>query len=62
MAGALPADAFFVGAAATDANDRILYDQGFLSYDPDGSGSAAATRFAQVLGNPTLAASNFTVI
>lgn len=46
--GALDAEAFFLGAAAHDAGDRILYDAktGALSYDADGDGAAAAVQFA----------------
>ena len=46
--GALDANAFRIGAAAADAEDRIIYNanNGNLSYDADGVGGAAATRFA----------------
>lgn len=62
--GALPAAAFVTGSAATDADDRIIYDQttGALSFDADGSGSGAAVQFATLLGAPTIAASDFMVI
>ena len=44
---------FWAGEEAHDANDRILYDKstGALSYDPDGTGSAAAVQFAQLSKN-----------
>jgi Ca2+-binding RTX toxin-like protein len=47
-AGGLDADAFHAGAVAADAEDRILYNSatGALSYDPDGTGAAAAIQFA----------------
>jgi serralysin len=47
-AGALDPDAFHIGAAAVDAEDRIIYNEvnGNLSYDADGVGGAAATHFA----------------
>ncbi|MEB3265765.1 MAG: choice-of-anchor L domain-containing protein [Cyanobacteriota bacterium] len=46
--GTLAAAAFRLGAVATTAAHRILYDTttGSLLYDPDGSGVAAATPFA----------------
>ena len=47
-AGPLSEDEFFIGAAAHDADDRIIYNDvtGRLSYDADGSGAGAATQFA----------------
>ncbi|WP_198411751.1 calcium-binding protein [Microvirga flavescens] len=46
--GVLGETAFFIGARAHDADDRIIYDDltGALSYDPDGTGAAAAVKFA----------------
>jgi Ca2+-binding RTX toxin-like protein len=62
--GALPASAFHVGNAATDEDQRILYDQtnGNLYYDADGSGGGAAVLFATLHGAPALTASDFQVI
>ncbi|MGD9982108.1 MAG: calcium-binding protein, partial [Hyphomonadaceae bacterium] len=47
-AAALDADAFHIGSAAADAEDRIVYDSatGALYYDADGSGAGAAVQFA----------------
>ncbi|TMJ18332.1 MAG: hypothetical protein E6G92_00275 [Alphaproteobacteria bacterium] len=62
--GPLNANAFVVGAAAQDADDRIVYDQstGALWFDADGNGAGAAVQFATLLGNPPISASDFTVI
>src|SRR5436190_1850491 len=62
--GALNANAFFAGAAAHDADDRIIYDAttGNLFYDADGNGAGAAVLFANVVNHPPIIASDFTVI
>lgn len=46
--GTLAANAFVIGAAAADADDRIIYDPttGALYYDADGDGAGAAVQFA----------------
>ncbi|WP_112662617.1 calcium-binding protein [Microvirga flavescens] len=48
--GALSSDAFWIGAKAHDASDRIIYDKpsGILYYDPDGTGAKAQVKFAIV--------------
>lgn len=63
-AGVLAAGAFRVGAAAGDANDRILYDpaSGALRYDADGTGATAAVRFATLISTPDLTSANFVVV
>jgi Ca2+-binding RTX toxin-like protein len=62
--GALNANAFFVGSAAHDADDRIIYNSatGQLFYDADGTGGGAAVLFATLIGAPALTVSDFTVI
>jgi hypothetical protein len=62
--GALSANAFVVGTAAGDADDRIIYNSatGALFYDADGNGAGAAVQFATLDTHPTLTASDFTVI
>ena len=63
-AGKLDGSAFTKGSAASDANDRIIYDKktGALSYDADGSGSeAAAVQFAKVGKKVDLGADDFLV-
>ncbi len=46
--GTLAANAFVIGAAATTADHRIIYDAttGALYYDADGDGVGAAVQFA----------------
>ncbi|WP_200945593.1 calcium-binding protein [Methylobacterium sp. Leaf456] len=63
-AGALDADAFFLGSVAHDADDRILYDakSGALSYDADGSGDAAAVQFAILKPHLKLTADDFHIV
>jgi Ca2+-binding RTX toxin-like protein len=60
----LGTDAFHLGRVAGDAEDRILYDRGTgaLYYDRDGTGSAAAVKFALVVNKVALTASDFFVI
>ena len=56
---------FVVGAAAADADDRIVYDPatGTLYYDRDGSGNGSAVAFAVLDNKPaTLTAFDFLVI
>jgi Ca2+-binding RTX toxin-like protein len=63
-AGALKAASFHVGAAAHDADDRIVYNKatGALSYDADGTGATAAVQFAVLANKAVLTASDFLVI
>jgi VCBS repeat-containing protein len=66
VTGVLSANNFKLGAAAADANDYVVYNQGTgaLFYDADGSGSGAATQIA-VLGtatHPALTNADFIVI
>jgi hypothetical protein len=46
--GSLSADQFVIGAAAADADDRILLDGHKLRYDADGSGIGKAVMIAKV--------------
>ena len=61
--GALSAAAFTTGTAATDADQRIVYDSatGDIFYDPDGNGAAAQVKFAHVTAGTALGAGSFTV-
>lgn len=60
----LDADAFFAGAQAHDADDRIVYDQasGRLVYDANGDHDGGAVLIALIANHPVLTASDFTVI
>ena len=63
-AGALLVGAFNTGAAATQADDRIIYNTstGALLYDADGSGKGAAMQFATLSGvNGSLSSADFVV-
>src|SRR5262245_10705850 len=63
-AGTLPAAAFALGTAATGAGTRILYEQanGYMRYDPDGTGPAGAKRFGRLAGAPAVTNANFVVV
>src|SRR5690606_11079042 len=52
------------GAAAVDADDRLIYDQllGQLFYDSDGSGAGAAILLASLVDSPSLAVGDFVVL
>ena len=62
--GYLASSAFYTGAAAHDATDRIIYNPatGGLSYDADGNGAAAPVQIAQLSTGLNLTASDFYVI
>ncbi|MFN0194183.1 MAG: beta strand repeat-containing protein [Aestuariivirga sp.] len=61
--GYLAAAAFRTGTAATDADDRIIYDlaTGAIYYDSDGTGAAAQVQFATLSAGLALAASDIYV-
>ena len=63
-AGALAASAFRTGAAAADADDRIIYNSatGALLFDADGNGAGAAVQFATLSAGLAMTAGEFTVI
>jgi Ca2+-binding RTX toxin-like protein len=62
-AGALAAAHFHVGAAAHDANDRIIYNpnNGFLIYDANGNRPGGAVHFATLASHLALTHSDFVV-
>ncbi|WP_255144978.1 FG-GAP-like repeat-containing protein [Synechococcus sp. ATX 2A4] len=61
--GPLAASAFFIGAAATSSDHRLLYNNatGLLAYDADGNGVAAAIAFAVLSPGLALTSASFTV-
>lgn len=61
--GWLAAAAFHIGAAAADADDRIIYNDatGALSYDSDGTGAADAVQFATLAHNLAMTNADFLV-
>jgi Ca2+-binding RTX toxin-like protein len=62
--GALEAGAFATGAAASQADDRIVYNgaTGALLFDADGSGAGAAVQFATLAGGLALTSADVLVI
>jgi Ca2+-binding RTX toxin-like protein len=62
--GALAANAFFVGPAAHDADDRIIYNpaNGNLVYDSNGSAAGGATLFATLATNLQLSSADFVIV
>jgi Ca2+-binding RTX toxin-like protein len=63
-AGGLGAGQFVIGAAAQDANDRVIYNSstGALFYDADGTGAGAAIQFATLSTGLALTAQDFLVV
>ncbi|WP_112663203.1 calcium-binding protein [Microvirga flavescens] len=61
---ALKSDYFYVGAAAHDADDRIIYNKGTgaLYYDADGAGGVAQVQIAILSKKPALTYKDFFVI
>lgn len=64
QSGTLSSSNFVIGTKALDSKDYIIYNDqtGALSYDADGSGSAAAIQFAKVDAHLKMTAANFGVI
>ncbi|MFC0341395.1 calcium-binding protein [Paracoccus niistensis] len=62
--GTLAGSAFRIGAVAADASDRIIYQSssGNLLYDADGTGAAAAVRFATLDAGFALTSADFFVV
>ncbi len=62
--GHLAPGAFFVGAAAHDANDRVIYNPstGWIIFDPNGNSPGGGTHFATVVNHAALGIGDFLVI
>ena len=62
-AGNVSKDAFWIGTAAHDSTDRLIYNDktGVLTYDSDGSGSGAAIEIATLSNGANLLHSDFWV-
>lgn len=62
--GTLRADFFYVGAAAHDADDYIIYNKatGALIYDTNGNAAGGAIQFATLIHKPILTNADFVVI
>ncbi|MBX3578903.1 MAG: hypothetical protein KF723_17025 [Rhizobiaceae bacterium] len=62
--GVLKAGAFALGARATEADDRIIYNKatGALFYDADGAGGRGQVQFATLLNKPVIDHTDFLVI
>ena len=58
------ANAFVIGAAAADADDRIVYNSstGQLFYDADGNGALKQVQFATLDNNAAITRADFVVI
>ena len=61
--GELASSAFYSGSAAHDSTDRIIYNPatGALTYDADGTGSAAPVQFGVLATGLTVTASDFLI-
>jgi Ca2+-binding RTX toxin-like protein len=62
--GTLAVSAFFVGAAAHDGDDRIVYNDlnGMLFFDQDGDGSIVAIPFARLVAGLALTNADFMIV
>ena len=62
--GVLNADAFHIGAAAADAEDRIVYNSatGELFFDANGSAAGGSTLFANLATGLALSNTDFHVV
>ena len=61
--GVLDASRFTIGASATTASQRFIYNNnsGVLSFDADGVGGTSQVRIAQLVGLPALTNNSFSL-
>jgi Ca2+-binding RTX toxin-like protein len=62
-AGPLSLNAFRIGSAAADADDRIVYNNatGAVIYDSNGNAAGGAVQFATLTTKPVISAADFVV-
>jgi Ca2+-binding RTX toxin-like protein len=62
--GALAAEAFAIGNAAAEADDRVVYSvsTGWFGYDPDGTGSAQGVILANIGAGKALTTESFLIV
>ncbi len=62
--GSLDPNRFVTGPAATDADDRLIYEQssGTLMFDADGTGTIPPVTIAIFTGSPVISPSDFLII
>lgn len=60
--GIVGSDNFVVGAKALDADDYLIYNNGWLYYDADGTGKKMPTEFANLVGTPDLDYTNIMLL
>lgn len=62
--GVLTSNAFTIGSAANDVDDRIIYNSatGALLFDADGTGAGGAFQFATISAGLPMVASEFVII
>lgn len=53
---------FVIGASAVEPDDFLLYNNGTLYYDPDGSGAKAALAFVVLTGAPAITVDDVAIV
>ena len=55
-------DNFVIGTSAVEPDDFLVYDNGTLYYDPDGSGAKPAIAFVVLTGAPAISVADINII